>query len=62
MNAREILNKINSCKTVPELDNLRLEVTTEMTSNDGKNFKLIQNAFIKKLNKLKRIPLRDRNW
>jgi hypothetical protein len=58
----DIYEKIKNCKTMPELDDLRLEVCTCMSANRGVEFKQIQKAFIKKKNKLKRIPLKDRNW
>ncbi len=52
-----LLNKIKECKTMPELDELRLPLV-----RDKENFEENQQAFIKKLNKLKRIPLVDRTW
>ena len=58
----EIIEKINSCDTMPELDELRSEVVRAMRSDNGKDFETIQKSFIKKKNKLKRIPLKDRSW
>ena len=53
----ELISKIKQCKTMPELDELRLPIVKDMD-----NFLENQQAFIKQKNKLKRIPLRDRNW
>lgn len=47
---KTIKEKIEDCKTMPELDELRLEVVT-----DKINFIENQNAFIKKKNKLDQI-------
>ena len=52
-----MLNKIKNCKTMPELDALRLEIVKDM-----EHFEANQKAFIKKLNQLKRVPLKERNW
>jgi hypothetical protein len=49
--------KIQQCKTMPELDELRLEIV-----RDEDNFLENQAAFIKQQNKLRRIPLSERNW
>lgn len=54
---KSLPQRIKECKTRPELDSLRLEIV-----KDEKNFLSNQQAFIKKLNQLKRIPLRDRTW
>jgi hypothetical protein len=53
----DLLNKIKNVKTMPELDSLRLEIV-----RDEENFQQNQKEFIKKLNKLRRIPLRERTW
>ena len=52
-----LAEKIKSCKTMPELDELRIEIV-----KDKENFIVNQKAFISKKNKLKRIPLKDRTW
>jgi len=52
-----MLDKIKNCKTMPELDALRLEIVKDM-----EHFEANQKAFIKKLNQLKRVPLKERNW
>lgn len=52
----ELKEKIESCKTMPQLDALRLEIV----QNGPNGFKKLQTAFIKKKNQLLRIPLRDR--
>jgi hypothetical protein len=60
-----ILKKINDCKTMPELDKLRLESVQEMRkaeSEEEGSFKVIQNAFKKKKNQLLRVPWEDRDW
>ncbi len=57
----DIIKKINECKTMPELDSLRLEVVSEMKKGKD-HFNKVQTAFRKKKNKLKRIPLADRDW
>jgi hypothetical protein len=49
--------KIKQCKTKPELDNLRVEIVSDIN-----NFEQNQKEFIKKLNQLRRIPLRERTW
>ena len=54
---KELLSKIQSCKTMPELDELRLVIV-----RDKENFVENQMAFRKKLNQLKRVPSKDRTW
>ncbi len=49
--------RIKECKTMPELDKLRLEIV-----QDKENFTENQKAFIKKKNQLNKIPLKDRTW
>jgi hypothetical protein len=49
--------KIQQCKTMPELDALRLEIVRDIP-----NFPENQKTFIAKLNKLRRIPMSERNW
>lgn len=56
-----LVEKIKSCKTMPELDRLRLEIVTKGKS-DVETFKLLQREFIKKKNQLNRIPLFERDW
>lgn len=48
----QILDKITNCKTMGELDALRLEIVHE-TLNNGM-FYTAQKAFIKQKNKIKR--------
>ena len=55
------ISKINQAKTMPELDELRKETAEAMMSGGKETFELVQNAFRKKKNKLKRIPLSQRN-
>jgi len=57
-----IMEKIKECKTMPEFDSLRIEVVKAMKAAGPSGYQVIQKAFIKQKNKLKRIPLRDRNW
>lgn len=52
-----MVNKIKNCKTMPELDALRLDIIKDL-----EHFEVNQKAFIKKLNQLKRVPLKDRTW
>ena len=56
----KIIDKIKQCDTMPKLDDLRLEVTESMKSDNGKYFEYIQKEFIKQQNKLRRVPLKDR--
>ena len=52
----ELIQRIKECKTMSELDVLRLEIITEGKSNVD-TFQKLQREFIKKKNQLKRIPL-----
>jgi hypothetical protein len=52
----ELARQIRECKTMPELDNLRIKIV-----QDSENFLTNQKEFIKKKNKLQRIPLSERN-
>jgi hypothetical protein len=54
-----IYKKLREVKTMPELDALRPEVLSVMNGGD---FNKAQKAFIKAKNRLKRIPLKYRNW
>lgn len=56
----QIINKIRQCKTMKELDALRLEVTKAMFANNNEHFYCIQKVFKRQKNKLLHIPLRDR--
>lgn len=57
----QLISKIKKCKTMPELDALRMECVT--TGKRGtETFQTIQKAFIKKKNQLKSLPLSERNW
>lgn len=53
----EIIEKIKACKTIPELDALRIEIV-----QDKANFLKNQKAFIAQKNKLRKIPLMKRDW
>jgi hypothetical protein len=56
-----IYEKIKNCETMPQLDEIRIEVMQAMRKGDEEDiFYSIQKAFIKQRNKLKRIPLKDR--
>ena len=52
----ELKKRIEDCKSNEDLDKLRLEIV-----EDKENFLENQKAFIKVKNKIKKIPLRDRN-
>jgi len=61
--------KIENCKSIDELNALRLEIINAThsgnphdlyVSNDATRARALQKQFIKKMNKLKRIPWRDR--
>ena len=58
----EIVQKIREVKTMPELDALRLETVKAMKELGQEGFRSIQKEFIKAKNRLRRIPLKDRNW
>ena len=58
----EIVQKIREAKTMPELDALRLETVKAMKELGQEGFRSIQKEFIKAKNRLRRIPLKDRNW
>ena len=48
----ELLDKIKSCETSLELDKLRREIVK--AAENGEDFTVLQKAFIKKKNSLKR--------
>lgn len=54
----DIIEKIKQCDTIPKLDDLRREIVRYISENG--NGKQIQRVFIKQMNKLKRVPLKDR--
>jgi hypothetical protein len=58
----ELLKKIRACKSMPELDDLRMDCVVAFSKGNKTEFLAIQGAFIKKKNKLQRVPLVDRNW
>ena len=58
----DIFNRINSVKTMPELDAIRPEVVQAMEEGGKDRFESVQTAFRKKKNKLQRIPLAERTW
>ncbi|MNW38922.1 hypothetical protein D3C74_160020 [compost metagenome] len=57
----ELLQKIQNCTTMPQLDSLRLELV-QAGKESEESFRTLQQAFIKKKNQLQRVPLRDRTW
>jgi hypothetical protein len=57
----ELIQKIQGCTTMPQLDALRLELVS-VGKEDVQTFTTLQQAFIKKKNQLKRVPLKDRTW
>ena len=59
---KNIVDKIRSTETMPELDDIREETYTAMVSGDQNTFELVQGEFRKAKNRLKRIPLRERTW
>jgi len=61
MNEEEIINKLRTVKTKPELDSLRLPLVTNFMNNK-EQFDRCQKEFIKAKNRLRRIPLKDRTW
>lgn len=56
----DILDTIKSCKTRGELDFIRPRVAEAMLAGDHGIFITVQKAFIRQINKLKRIPLAKR--
>mgnify|MGYP001563552849 CR=1 FL=1 len=57
---QELVIKIKACKSMTELDSLRLEVVKEMTILGAGDYKELQDIFRKQKNKLLRIPRKDR--
>jgi hypothetical protein len=57
----ELIKLIKNCKTMPELDNFRLDIVTIGAGRPGV-FQELQKEFKKKKNQLERIPSIDRNW
>jgi len=62
MTAQQIITKIQATTTMPKLDELRTEVAEAMISGGPDTFAVVQGAFRKAKNRLKRIPLCDRTW
>lgn len=67
MNVQDLLKRLASVQTMPELDAMRMEVVTAMKAHEGQpdaqeHFDRVQRAFIKAKNRLQHIPLRDRTW
>ncbi|MBU5672679.1 hypothetical protein [Paenibacillus brevis] len=58
---KELLQKIQACTTMPQLDSLRLELV-QAGKESEESFRTLQQAFIKKKNQLQRVPLKDRTW
>ena len=48
----ELIDRINNCKTMRELDSMRKEVIRAV--DRGANFEKLQTAFVKKQNRLRR--------
>ena len=63
MSESDILSKLKSVQTMPELDELRQETVKAMEA-DGTNttFVRVQKAFISAKNRLQRIPWTERTW
>lgn len=59
MSEKNLIGRIEACKTMPELDSLRTECVNT-GRDDEATFRTIQSAFIKKKNQLKRVPLSKR--
>lgn len=63
MTEAELLQKLRAVQTMPELDALRQETVQAMMSDqDEATFARVQGAFRKAKNRLRRIPLAQRNW
>ena len=62
MSTETTIEKIRKAKTMPELDSLRIDTVRAMMSGGQAVFEQVQTEFIKAKNRLKRIPLRDRQW
>ena len=58
----EIVKKLRAVKTIPKLNELRMETVKAMQEDGNKKFYSIQKEFTKARNRLERIPLRDRTW
>jgi len=59
--AQAIIAKIQATETMPELDALRTE-TAEAMSKGRDVFHLVQGAFRKAKNRLRRVPMSKRTW
>ena len=57
----DLLEKIIKCETMPQLDAMRMELVVAGKGNPDMA-RTLQAAFIRQKNRLKRIPLKDRNW
>jgi hypothetical protein len=60
MTEEELLAALKATETMPELDALRGETGRLMVSHGQDRFDMIQGAFRKAKNRIKRVPLRDR--
>lgn len=59
----ELLQKLAAVQTMPELDELRPETVKAMTADGTQDtFDRVQGAFRKAKNRLRRIPLSERDW
>ena len=58
---KDLITKIKNCSTMPQLDDMRIELVTFGRGNQ-EVFKALQTEFIKKKNQLERIPRMDRTW
>lgn len=57
----DLLKRIQACKTMPQLDELRIVLVREGKESE-ETFRTLQKAFIKKKNQLQRVPLSERTW
>ena len=58
----KIISKLKAVKTMRELDELRGETVKAMMDLGEERFKTVQKEFRKAKNRLRRIPLSQRNW
>ena len=58
----EFVSKLRSAKTMPEVDAMRGPIADAMPTMDRADFERVQGEFRKALNRMRRIPRRDRTW
>lgn len=59
----ELLARLASVATMPELDAMRLEIVQAMKADGTREtFDVLQPAFRRAKNRLQRVPLRERTW